>query len=315
MLQSSAYRTKRWPRRSNSRSSSSSTRLLSSGESGPPCGVPSTLGLTNPFSITPAFKNARMSFSSRLSSIRLAICPISLSCETRSKKFLEVEINAPAVAFGDVLLCLSHRLMSRPSRPEPVAVIRKRQVPTPLQNLQNRLLDEAIQHRRNAKLSHSSSIRLGDFHPPHRFRFVSPVQQLFPDGWPVLFQVILDSADGHPVNARATLVGLHLPQRCLQVFSLTYFLHQSIGAGWAFGSMRRPGRFSPFPSRLSGFTRRRRGEVQFELDVLLLVVLETHGLLTAPSRSGLRPSFPARSIHGSAFRLSECLTNLADVMT
>src|SRR5215472_14780423 len=60
-------------------SSSSSTRLLSSGESGPPCGVPSTLGLTNPFSITPAFKKARMSFSSRLSSTRLAICPISLS--------------------------------------------------------------------------------------------------------------------------------------------------------------------------------------------------------------------------------------------
>src|SRR6266508_1328858 len=48
MLQSSAYRTKRCPRRSNSRSNSSSTRLLSSGESGPPCGVPSTLGLTNP---------------------------------------------------------------------------------------------------------------------------------------------------------------------------------------------------------------------------------------------------------------------------
>src|SRR6185437_7844141 len=73
MLQSSAYRTKRWPRRSNSRSSSSSTRLLSSGESGPPCGVPSTLGPTNPFSITPAFRNARMSFNSRLSSTRLAI--------------------------------------------------------------------------------------------------------------------------------------------------------------------------------------------------------------------------------------------------
>jgi len=39
----------------------------------PPCGVPSTLGLTNPFSITPASKNARMSFNSRLSATRLAI--------------------------------------------------------------------------------------------------------------------------------------------------------------------------------------------------------------------------------------------------
>jgi hypothetical protein len=33
-----------------------------------PCGVPSTLGLTSPFSITPALRNARMSFNSRLSS-------------------------------------------------------------------------------------------------------------------------------------------------------------------------------------------------------------------------------------------------------
>jgi len=63
------------------------------------------------------------------------------------EKFLEVKINAPAVTFGDVLLRLCHRLTSRPSRPEPVAVIRKRPVPLPLQNLHHRLLDETIQHR------------------------------------------------------------------------------------------------------------------------------------------------------------------------
>src|SRR5437588_12330590 len=34
------------------------------GVMGPPWGVPSTLGLTNPPSITPAFRNARMSFRS-----------------------------------------------------------------------------------------------------------------------------------------------------------------------------------------------------------------------------------------------------------
>ena len=38
----------------------------------PPCGVPSSTGLTNPFSITPAFKNTRMSFSTRLSVTRFA---------------------------------------------------------------------------------------------------------------------------------------------------------------------------------------------------------------------------------------------------
>jgi hypothetical protein len=51
------------------------------------------------------------------------------------------------------------------------------------------------------------------------------------------------------------------------------------------------------------------------LDILLLVVLETHGLLAAPSRSDLQPPFPAWPICCSAFRLVECLTSLADVMT
>src|SRR3989442_1652131 len=44
---------------------------------------------------------------------------------------------------------------------------------------------------------------------------------------------------------------------------------------------------------LSGFTRRRIREVQLLLDILLLVVLEIHDLLTSPSRSGLRSPFPA----------------------
>src|SRR5580765_393305 len=67
------------------------------------------------------------------------------------EKFLQIKINHPAVAFGDVLLRLCHRLMSRPSRPKTVAVIGKRPVPLPLQNLHHRLLDKSIQHRRNAK--------------------------------------------------------------------------------------------------------------------------------------------------------------------
>ena len=69
--------------------------------------------------------------------------------------------------------------------------------------------------------------------------------------------------------------------------------------------MRRRERFGLFPSRLPGFTRGRGREVQFELDLLPPVVLETHGLLTAPlvrafshrSRLGLSiaPPFGIRS--------------------
>jgi len=35
------------------------------------------------------------------------------------EEFLQIEINAPAVTFGDILLRLCHRLMSRPSLRNP----------------------------------------------------------------------------------------------------------------------------------------------------------------------------------------------------
>src|ERR1035437_8230144 len=177
--------------------------------------------------------------------------------------------------------------MSRPSRPKTVAVVRERPVPPPLQNLHHRLLDKSIQCGGNAQLSHPSTVRLGDFHPPHRLRLVGSVQQLFPDGWPVPPQIVRKHDDGHAVDARTTLVSLHLPQCLLQVFTLAYLLHQENGISWAFGSTCRPRRFSLFPCDTSGCTRQRRREVQFDLDILLRVVFETHGLLTAPSRSGL----------------------------
>src|SRR5438128_4596973 len=128
-------------------------------------------------------------------------------------------------------------------------------------------------------------------------------QQLFSDRWPVLLQVVGDSADGHSIDARATFISLHLLQSLLQVFSLTYFLHQSVRAGWAFGVMPRRGRFGLFPSCFAGFTRWRRPEVQFSLDVLPLVAPEIHVLLASPSRSGLRPPFPAQPICFSTFRI------------
>src|SRR5208337_1121402 len=192
--------------------------------------------------------------------------------------------------------------MGRPSRSKTVAVVGERRVPLPLQNLHHRLLDQSIQHRRDTELAYPS-VRLGDFHPPHRLRLVDSTQQLVSDHWPVLLQVVGDSANGHAVDARATFVSLHLLQSLLQVFSLTYFLHPSIRAGWAFRVMHRRERFGLFPFRFAGFTRWRRREVQFSLDVLPLVAPEIHVLLAAPSRSGLRPSFPAPPICCSTFRI------------
>src|SRR5438477_11823573 len=135
--------------------------------------------------------------------------------------------------------------MCRSSGSKTVAVIGECRVPPLLQNLHHRLLDEAIQHRRDAKLSHPA-VWLGDFHPPHRLRFVGPVQQLFSDRWPVLSQIVSELVHGDSVHSRTTFITFHLSQCFLQVLSLTYFLHQPIGSSWAFGSIRRHRRFSLF---------------------------------------------------------------------
>src|SRR5215471_14389083 len=150
MLLSSDLRTKRCPRRSNSRSSSSSTRLLSSGESGPPCGVPSTLGLTNPFSITPAFRNARMS-QQPLVSDPFSDLSHQFVVMDSIEKFFQIKIHNPAVTRSDILLRLRHGLISRPTRPETITAVRKRLVPLPLQNLHHRLLDKSIQRGRDGQ--------------------------------------------------------------------------------------------------------------------------------------------------------------------
>src|SRR5262245_34452943 len=157
------------------------------------------------------------------------------------EKLFQIKINHPAVACSNILLRLSHGLMCRSSRSKPVAALGERRVPPPLQNLHYRLLDKAVQHGGDAKLSHPSSIRLRDFHPPHRFRFVGPVQQLLPNSRPVLLQVRAQLTNGHPVDARTTFVAPPLPQRFLQVCSLTYFLRNTTRVGWAFGLIHHRG--------------------------------------------------------------------------
>src|ERR1700730_2447534 len=179
----------------------------STGERGPPCGVPSSAGLTSPFSITPARRNARISFSNRLSLTLSAIFASNRSWLARSK-FLEITIHHPAVAFGLILLRLFHRLVCRSLGPKPIAVFGERSVPAPLQRLHHRLLNEPIQHRWNAQLAHPA-VRLRDLHPFYRLWSVGSAEELFPDGWPMLFQVTRQFLDGHPVDAWTAFVGLH----------------------------------------------------------------------------------------------------------
>jgi len=65
------------------------------------------------------------------------------------KEFLKIQVYHPAMTCGDVLLRFGYRLMRRAFRPEPMAVFGESRVPSALQNLHHRLLDQSIQHRRD----------------------------------------------------------------------------------------------------------------------------------------------------------------------
>ena len=62
------------------------------------------------------------------------------------EKFFQIEVDHPSVALRDILLRLSHSVMRRTTRSEPIAVLGECRVPSPLQNLHYRLPDKAVQH-------------------------------------------------------------------------------------------------------------------------------------------------------------------------
>jgi site-specific DNA recombinase len=67
------------------------------------------------------------------------------------KELFQVDIHYPAVSRCDVLLCPRHRLMRGATGTEAEARLGERRVPVRLQRLQHRLLDEAIEHRRDTE--------------------------------------------------------------------------------------------------------------------------------------------------------------------
>jgi hypothetical protein len=89
-------------------------------------------------------------------------------------------------------------------------------VPTALHHLQHRLLDEAVQHRRDTQLSYPT-VWLWYFYPFHPLRFVSSAQQLLTNGWPVLLQVIWQLLDSYPIDTSTTFVALEGFQLCFAI--------------------------------------------------------------------------------------------------
>src|ERR1700686_1074067 len=291
MLQSSAYRTNRWPRRSSSRSNSSSTRFESKGESGPPCGVPSLLSSKSPPSSTPAARYPGRRRKTPPIRNPLRHCGEQPVMINPVEKFGQVNVNDKPVAVDDVGLRLHHRLVSGAARAEPVAMLGECWVPSRLEPLQDRLLDHAIDHGGNAEVARSAG-RFRDSPPTHRLRLVAPLEQLFFDLWPARVEDARQLLDGNAVNARRPLVAHHCTQRRFYVVWITDRLHQMCCACRVFGFGRRRDRFDLLRVPARGFTPARHRQGQLKLVWRSRCGHETPDLLALsfPSRGPFGPS-------------------------
>ena len=186
------------------------------------------------------------------------------------EEFLQIEIDDGVATVSDELLSGGHRLMRRASGPEPIARRREGRVPILLQHLHHCLLEEAVEHRRNAEAA-SASRCLRNVDAPHRLRLVGAVEKLSPDLGPVVFQVGGQIVDSHAVDAGRALVAPDLGQRLLQIVAGDNPLHhRSNRDRWAFAGGCRRRNFGSSGRGTRGFTLRLLSESQLKLEFLPL---------------------------------------------
>src|SRR3989304_6250636 len=186
--------------------------LASSGESGPPCGVASSLG-------------------SKGSPTRLATRAIRMSCWTLSKNFAKARIDGDAVARPDISLYLPERSMGRTIGPEAETRFRELRIEDRRQDLRDGLLDQPINHGRYSQRPPAPA-RLRDHHPTPRLRAVAAIDKALANRRPLLAREFGEVLNGHAVDTRRTPVGLHPHPRAAQVLRREHLLHQSNMQGW-----------------------------------------------------------------------------------
>ncbi len=108
-----------------------------------------------------------MSPSTRRSAIRLASLSHQHVVVHAVEELLEIHVDHPSASFLHVLLRLAHGVVRAAPRPETVAVLREGRVELRLQDLQEGLLDEAVERRWDAELS-LPTVALRDQLPLHR---------------------------------------------------------------------------------------------------------------------------------------------------
>ena len=160
-----------------------------------------------------------MSPSTRRSAIRFASLPISTSWFTRSKNFSRSTSTTHAAAFLDVPLRFARPRRARGAQAESRSCAREKLGSNiGCRTCSMRLLDEPVEHGRDAELSHPAAALRNQL-PLHRRGLVRPREQLLAELGPVRSQVVGQLLHRHPVDAGTALVLPHPLQRGLKVLA------------------------------------------------------------------------------------------------
>jgi len=179
------------------------------------------------------------------------------------EELFQVDVHNNGVPGRDIRLRPFHRLMRRAPRPQAEARLGERSVPLRLQHLHHRLLDEAVEHRRDAERPRAAR-RLRYLNAPHRPRLVDAIKQLGFDRGPVPLQVGRQHIDAHAVDPCRALVALHLRQCLLQILTLNHCFHRRPCGRRAFETGLRRACFGRLGGGASGFTLRPGAQGQFD---------------------------------------------------
>jgi hypothetical protein len=154
------------------------------------------------------------------------------------KESLQIDIHDPATAILDVPLRTPYRVVRPAAGTKSVTVIGKRRVELWLQNLQQALLDESVEYRRNAKLALASA-GLCDPDATYCLRLVASREEFRANTRPFHPQIPRQIAHRHPVDAGTPCVSSNSFQRSLKIPAFAHQFHQA-ARSWAldFSSLR-----------------------------------------------------------------------------
>jgi len=144
------------------------------------------------------------------------------------KERFDVGVHHPGIICADIRLDLSHGLMCRASRAEPVTAGVEVGFPFGADDLRDGLLDESVDHGRDTQ-GPFLAVGFGDLHALYRLRAAGASNQLGADFRPMLLEVVGQFIDAHAVDARRAFVPAHLLQGTSQVLPVQDLGEQRAG--------------------------------------------------------------------------------------